>query len=128
MEDSEGALYGDLLRVYGVDLLDCVRDEPTLSPRRVLKLVETLPPDCMTAVRLRDQEDAFGWDNQTYLMATLIDAVRENTFVYMQSQTKKKLKPFEPVKVPGLEERKPKPQENSFVRMAQEQLFRAGKD
>lgn len=49
------------------------------------------------------------------MLASLIDAVRENTYANMQVRTRKKLKQPTPVKVPGAK----KKQANSFLRMAQ---------
>lgn len=115
-------LYADLLRVYGVDLRDLFSEDPP-SPKWILGLIEGLPTESRTSAILREAEDSYGWSTTEYLLAALINSVREGTFVNMQVRTKKKLKPIEPVAVPGLE-KKDKPV-NNFVRMAQMQLAKS---
>jgi hypothetical protein len=82
-----------------------------LSYRRLWVLIKQLPPESATQTALRDEdldvgvddliaadpepEDRFGpWSKQDYLLAHLIDAVRENTYA---------------VSVAGSLEPKPKP-------------------
>lgn len=114
------AVYADLLRYFGVDLGGLVESPPSLSPKKVLVLVENLPMECMTSALLRGVEQSYGWDSTAYLLAGVIDSVRENTHVNMQVRTKKKLKPPEPVQVPGMEREKKR--NSQFVRMAQAAL------
>lgn len=114
-------MYADLLRFYGVDLQGLFYDPPEVDPKRAMALVEGLPQDSRTMARLRGAPDSAGWDTNSYLLASLIDVVRENTFVNMQVRTKKRLKPFEQVPVPGVKKKKKGPQ-NSFALMAQQQM------
>ena len=113
-------MYADFRRFYGVDLSGVVADPPTLSPSEALALVENLPPESMTSSLSRDQPDAFGWGTAEHLLASLIDAVRENTFANMQVRTKKKLKAPERLPVPG---RKVEKKPNQFLAMARRQFL-----
>lgn len=94
------------------------------TPRLVLQLVENLPPHYRSSAILRDDEGSYGWRNETYLVAAVVNAVQEGTFANMQVRTKKKLPSPERLKVPGAEEKKSKPA-NAFVQMAQAQLASA---
>lgn len=123
MAEFGGSLYSDLLRYYGVDLQDMLGSAPTLSPARVLALVENLPLESATSCFLRDTEDGVGWSVDSYLLAAAVDAVREGTFVNMQVRTKKKLPKVERLSVPGVV--KESKQVNSFVKMAQAQLAKS---
>lgn len=120
-EVGDSCLYSDLLRFYGVDLSELFVDTASLSPRRVLWMVEGLPMESRTSAVLRKSPDSTGWTTSDYLTANVIDAVRENTFVNMQVRTKKRLKPFARTPIPGGEKEAPKKQ-NSFVAMAQKQF------
>ena len=113
-------MYADLLRYYGVDLLGVVADPPEISPKRATALIRNLPTESRTAAILRKSENSAGWDHTAYLLASVIDAVRENTFVNMQVRTKKRIEPFDKVPVPGVEKTKKK-STNKFVQMAQQQ-------
>lgn len=117
MEECGASVYSDLLYYYGVDLRDMVAPEPTLSPRRVLALVENLPMESTTSCILRGVKDGVGWSNNTYLLAAIHDSVMENTFTNVQVRTKKRLTPPERLPVPGVEREKKK--KNSFVAAAQ---------
>lgn len=121
LEEAGGYIYADFLRYYGVDLQDLVKEEPTLSPKRAMALLEGLPPESRTSAHLRDDGESYGWATSDYLLAAIANSVREGTFVNMQVRTKKKLAPIEPIEVPGTKKTKSKPV-NNFVRMAQAQL------
>jgi len=120
MEEHGGAVYADLLREYGVDLGDIFLDPPELSPKKVISLLEWLPEGAYSVSLLRGTQDGYGWNAQTYLLAALVNSVRENTFVNMQVRTKKRIAPFEQVPVPGAG-KKTKKSTNKFVQMAQQQ-------
>lgn len=128
MDEHGAAVYADLLRFYGVDVVGLVSDPPTISPAQVLALISGLPAESKTVSLLRESDDAVGWDTNSYLLASVVDAVRENTYVTAQVNSKKKLKPPEPLKVPGAGARKPeKKSPNAFVRMAQKQFEQSRK-
>lgn len=120
-------MYADLLREYQFDLTDLFQPEPTTTPSLVLALIENLPSHSATSAKLRDAPDSIGWDTNAYLAAALIDSVRDGTFVNMQVRTKKKLKPFERVQLPGGEGEKKtrKKPVSMFVRMAQQAMAQA---
>lgn len=109
-------LYADLLRYYGVDVVGLFVDPPELSPAQVLALIEGLPNGSKFMAQAGGVPDSAGWDTNSYMLASLIDAVRENTYANMQVRTKKKLKRPTPVKVPGS---KQPSSSNSFLKMAQ---------
>lgn len=109
-------MYADLLRYYGVDVVGLFKDPPELSPVETLALIEGLPLGSTFGALAGEIPDSAGWDTNSYMLASLIDAVRENTYANMQVRTKKKLKQPTPVKVPGA---KPKKRSNSFLMMAQ---------
>lgn len=119
-EEYGSELYSDLLRYYGVDVVGLVSEPPALSPAQALALIEGLPLGSSFAAKAGGVPDSAGWDTNSFMLASLIDAVRENTYANMQVRTKKKLKRPDPVKVPGA---RPKKAGNSFVKMAQK-VFR----
>lgn len=107
------------------------QSEPTTTPSLVLALIENLPTHSATSAKLRDVPESAGWDTNAYLAAALIDSVRDGTFVNMQVRTKKKLKPFERVQLPGAEGGKStqsKKPVNMFVKMAQQAALQAKKE
>lgn len=112
-------MFADLLRVYGVDLRHVVSGDSDLTPALVLGLVEELPFGCRTTAVLSGEEGFAGWDLQSFLLASVVDAVREGTFANMQVRTKKKLTPPDPVSRPGVKREKPV---NKFLAMARAQL------
>ena len=111
-------MYADLLRYYGVNVVGLFKDSPDLSPAETLALIESLPLGSTFGALAGKVPDSAGWDTNSYMLASIIDAVRENTYANMQVRTKKKLKQPTPVKVPGSKPKK-KQQSNSFVKMAQ---------
>lgn len=115
LEEHGGVVYAELLRYYGVDITGLVSDNPGVTPAQVLALVENLPLGSGLLSVSEELDDASGWDTNSYLLASLIDAVRENTFANMQVRTKKRLQRPERVKVPG---RREKPKPNNFMKMA----------
>ena len=78
-------------------------------------MIEGLPLGSSFGALAGGVPDSAGWDTSAYMLASLIDAVRENTYANMQVRTKKKLKQPTPVRVPGAK----KKQSNSFLKMAQ---------
>lgn len=123
VDQCGSSLYADLLRVFGVDMEGLFHTPPSLSPSKVLFLAENLPGDSLTAALSRGDEESAGWGTTEYLLAAVVDAVREGTFSNMQVRTKKKLKEPDPFPVPGLR-KKEKP--NQFVLMAQRAMANAG--
>lgn len=118
-------VYSDLLRYYRIDLMRLFDEDDPLQPVVVLSLVKGLPPDSATMAHIRELPEAYGWNIQTYLLAALVDAVRDNTQANQQLHSKKKLKPFKRLEVPDVNRSKRKPA-NSFVAMAQAAFARGG--
>lgn len=119
IEEHGGSVYADLRRYYGVDLSGVVADPPTISPAEVLALVENLPAESMTVSLEQGIPEAVGWGLSEHLLASVVDAVRENTFANMQVRTKKKLKAPDRIPVPG---RKVEKKPNKFLAMARAQF------
>ncbi|MEV5239990.1 hypothetical protein AB0K89_12890 [Streptomyces cinnamoneus] len=69
MEEHAEALEADLLRHFGVDLLDWHRG--SLSSRRLAVLVKHMPRD--SAVNRELHGEAVEWDASTHLLAALTD-------------------------------------------------------
>jgi len=102
LKDHGETIYPDLLRFFGVDIHDLFREEKHLTPKQVLLLIRSLPPESATSASIRKLPEAAGWGMDTYLLASLIDAVRENSHINAQAHSKKKLKRPERIKVPGM--------------------------
>lgn len=104
------AVEWDMARYWpGRSLLELYRGE--LSWRELRVFLRYLPTDSATARAVRGstaEEDAWTLDRQ--LLATIADAVRENTFavVKLQGDPKKtgRLKPPDPIPRPGVESKK----------------------
>ncbi|WP_369274526.1 hypothetical protein AB5J55_35415 [Streptomyces sp. R11] len=99
----------------GRSLLELYRGE--MSWRELKVFLKFLPPDSATARAVRGsspEEEAWTLDRQ--LLATIADAVRENTFatVKVGGDPKKtgRLKPPRPIPRPGVEE----PQKNNVIK------------
>lgn len=116
-------LASDLLATYQVDIRDLVSGEE--SPRWALSLIYGLPQGTVSWARLQGDPDLAGWDTQTFLLAGLIESVRDNTFATVQLKSKKKLKRPDPLPVPG-EQKQKQPKQNLFLQMASAQ-YQAGK-
>ncbi|MEU5642125.1 hypothetical protein [Streptomyces milbemycinicus] len=97
MEEHAEALEADLLRYYGVDLLDWHRE--TLSSRRLSVLVRHLPPDS-AFVRAREGEAA-EWGLTDHLLAAVIDHLAIANWMYASVNRDEYADPPEaPVPVP----------------------------
>ncbi|GAA2629572.1 hypothetical protein [Streptomyces axinellae] len=104
------AVEWDMARYWpGRSLLELWRG--TLSWRELKVFLKFLPPDSATAraVRSATPEDDT-WTLDRHLLATVADAVRENTYalVKLQGDPKKtrRLKPPKPIPRPGVEQPK----------------------
>ena len=87
--------------------------------RRLLVLVHHLPPESAVHTAVRNEmpdntmarrgaakDPAMGsWSSVEGLLATLIDEVRQQTWVYIQSHTERKIPRPAPMRRPGLSER-----------------------
>jgi hypothetical protein len=89
-------LVADLKRFYNVDLADVIDGAGGLSPRRVLAYIQSLPMESATHAAVRGGDQFRGWDMHTYLLAQIIDSIRENTHTFVSANSKKKPKAPEP--------------------------------
>jgi hypothetical protein len=107
----------DLKLYFGVQLKDVV-DFPVseLSPREVLAYIRNLPPESATVAELRGGPEFLGWGNDRYMMADLIDAIRELIYVQVASKSKKKPQPPKPYERPDTRVKTKK--SNNFAAMA----------
>lgn len=65
---------------------------------------------------LEDYVKFLGWDANTYIMADLIDTVRENTAVYIGSKSEdRKVPTFDPYPRPDTQKVKPKQSLDDFA-------------
>ncbi|GHG76451.1 hypothetical protein [Streptomyces griseocarneus] len=103
MEEHAEALEADLLRHYGVDLLDWHRGE--LSSRRLSVLVEHMPRD--SAVNRDLYGEAMEWDASTHLLAAVTDhlaVANWMTTMLHSNEDSEQLEYPEPVPRPGAPE------------------------
>lgn len=66
-----------------------------------MALIQNLPDDSATVAAMRGGRQFYGWDTDRYLMAQLVDSVRENTWVLAAVNSKKKPKRPDPLERPG---------------------------
>jgi hypothetical protein len=104
----------DLQRYYGIDIVDLARDGSVLTWRKLLVLVDQLPPESAvkTAIRNSVPEDALAelagdasrapWSATESLLASLIDEVRMLAWMYASSHSDKAVPKPDPVKRPGV--------------------------
>jgi hypothetical protein len=106
----------DLQRYYRLSFAELFRPGSGLTWRRLLVLIDHLPPEAAlnTAIRnitpeerLRDNAGdpvKARWSNVESLLATLIDEVRNNTWVFMQANSDKAIPRPDPIPRPGITE------------------------
>jgi len=114
-------MIADFREVYHLRLLDVL--DGTLSVAEAAILTEQLPPSSRTFAARQGGAEYWGWTLDRHLTAALVDAVRENTFAFIQSNTKKKLRNPQPIPRPGDEERKQQEKQNNpFALMVKAQM------
>lgn len=115
-------IYRDLHEYAGgLNLVDALREGSGYSPRQLIMLIRNLPMDSATIASIRGGEQFRGWSMDRYMVAQLIDAVQENTYVtILAAGPKRKPKAPEPTHRPDTEKKKG----NSFAAMAA-QVFQA---
>lgn len=116
--DEHGeALHFDFLNYTPFMLRDMLRDDPPMTPREVIAWVRNLPPDSATSASMRGGPEFRGWDNTVYMLANVVDAVRENTYTFVAANSKRKPKPPTPIDRPRVNRQK-SPIGNRFMMMA----------
>lgn len=102
VEEHAEALEADLLRYYGVDLLDWYRGE--LSSRRLATLVRQLPRD--SAFRLAQEGEAAQWSLTDHLLAAVVDHLAIANWMFAcvnRDEDEAPPEPPQPVPRPGAE-------------------------
>ena len=95
-------MLADFRRYYQLDLRGVL--DGTLPVTECLELVYQLPEGSATRSAIRgDESDQ--WDVQAHLTASLIDAVRENTWVLAAANAKRKPKKPDPVPRPTVKKK-----------------------
>lgn len=97
-----------------------------LTARKALVFIRNLPLDSATSASLRGGDEFREWDGQMYMLANLIDAVKENTHVFVSANSKRKPKAPKPMPRPETKGAK-KNQNNMFAAMARAAYVNAEK-
>jgi hypothetical protein len=100
-----------------------MKDESGLTPRLVLCYIRSLPMESATVAAMRGGEQFRGWNQEMYMLANVLDAVRENTYAFVAANSKRKPKTPEPTQRP---EKQQKRKSNLFANMARA-AWRKGK-
>lgn len=125
IEEHCEALYADLMETYRVNLVDALGERPDLSPSEYLILIRGLPLTSRWQAERQGGKEYEGWGIDQYQMSSLIDSVRENTFVLLSAHSgKKKPKPPEPSYRPG---KKKTQKVNAFTAIAKSKAEAARK-
>lgn len=108
----------DLQRYYGLAFADLFRKDSGLTWRKLLVLINHLPPEgtLNTAIRNNTPEERLvenagdpteaRWSTTETLLATLIDEVRINSWLYERAHSDHQIPKPEPIKRPGVNVRK----------------------
>jgi hypothetical protein len=80
-----------MLACYGVDV-----HAPGLSSRRLWVLLKRLPPYARVGADVEQ-----GWSQEAYLLAAVVDAVQNLSYITTQVWSKQKVKPPKPLQRPG---------------------------
>lgn len=101
----------------GLNLVDALQYDSGYSPRQLILLIANLPVESATIAAMRGDDEFRGWGVDRYMIANLIDSVRENTYVLLAANSKRKPEKPQPTFRPE-QKRKDKTQPNSFASMA----------
>lgn len=87
----------DLKRYYGMDLRDLFLEEPAWTPRFVLAHINSLDFDSATMAEVRGGVQFRGWDETRYLLASISNAIRLQSYILLlANRDPKKRKPNPP--------------------------------
>lgn len=119
MIDEHGeSLVSDFLRYYQLDLGDVLIPGSGLSARKAIALIRNLPLDSATTASIRGGDQFRGWDGQLYMLANIVDAIKENTYVLVSANSKRKPKVPDPIDRPTAKKSKNSPMASRFAAMA----------
>ncbi len=96
MDEHAEALEADLLRYYGIDLLDWHRE--TLSARRLAALVKHLPHD--SALNRELHGEAAEWSVSDHLLAAAVDHLAAANWMFASVNSEEGDQPEPPAPVP----------------------------
>lgn len=116
IDEHSDAIVSDLSIYHGIKPWEII-DGP-YPPRLLLAYITNLPEDSATMASLRGGPEHRGWDMKTHLLASIFDAVQNNTYVLVSANSKRKPKPPQPIPRPKVKERKKNPKANKFAAMA----------
>lgn len=98
------------------------------SPKHILILIRQLPMESNTTAEIRGGPEFRDWDNRTYMLAAVVDAVREVSYMLaMVNRDPKKKAPERPQPVyrPDNQINTKKKKQNQFAAMARAALSAA---
>jgi len=117
--DKHGeCLVADFHRYYNLDLADVLVPGSGLSAKKAMALIRNLPMEAATTAALRGGEQFREWDGTMYMLANVVDAIKENTHVFVSANSKRKPPAFKPM--PRPETKKAKKRDNQFAVMARQ--------
>jgi hypothetical protein len=99
-------MFADFREYYGLRLSDVMRFDGSLPIWEAALLAEQLPPTSRTFSALQGGSEYRGWSIDTYLMASLVDAMNMNSFLFAKANSKKRIKEPKLVPRPGDAERR----------------------
>lgn len=92
--DEHGELIqADFFQFYGLHLRKLLVDGGGMSPREILSLINSLPPDSRYVAQCRGGLEFWGWTITQYQLAQIVDAVNDNSLVAMKAAGAKRAKP-----------------------------------
>jgi hypothetical protein len=90
-------LIPDLKHYYGIDLRELFLDPPPWTPRFLLSHINNLPYDSAFVAELRGGQQFRGWDENRYLLAANVNAIRVLSHIFiLANMDPKKRKPDTP--------------------------------
>jgi hypothetical protein len=75
--------------------VDALREGSGYSPRQLILLIKGLPLESATVAAMRGGDEFRGWNLDRYLLTSVIDSIRENTYVFIAANSKRKPSPPE---------------------------------
>lgn len=93
IDKAGGELFADFQQYTQYNLLDVLVEGSGLTPRLALVLIGQLPIESRFMAAHRGGAEFLGWGTDRYMMATLIDAVNQNTYVTVAANSGRKKPP-----------------------------------
>jgi hypothetical protein len=116
-------MLADFREYYGLRVTDIYRFDGSLPVWEAAILTRQLPLTSRTIAAVQGGKEYLGWDVNTHLMATLVDLLQVNNFMFAKVNSKKRVKAPTPIPRPGdAERRKRENQNNPFAQMVQAQM------